>query len=292
MACLATLAELAAMLVVGAVAGNAGRPRARLPVGLFGVASTAHKTRMCTREAERRLGVMVELPETPAIRIMTIAARGPKCLLVPVIFHMAGHAFPRCIAIRCCQVTPLAGNGRMQPDERKPRQSVIKLHLGIPRLFIVAAGTVFALLPFVHVILRMAGHTVHCRFLHRHARFVTCRTLQSPVRSLEGKPGLRIMVKGRLLPAAGGMATLARRAVRPLVLVIRTVAGDTRHLQALGPPFPLVAGSAFEADMPARKRKACLSVMVKADGFPRRSHVTARTELPVRTLVSVVNLVT
>lgn len=247
---------------------------------------------MCTVEVERRLGVMVELPEAPAIRVVAIAARGPERLLVPVILHMAGHALPGCIAIRCRQVTSLAGNGRMKPDERKPRQPMIKLHLRIPRLFIVAAGAVFPLLPLVHVILGMTGHAVRCQLLSHHPGLVTRGTLKSPVGSLEGEPRLSIVVKDRFLPAAGRMATLARRAVRPFVPVVSPVAGDARHVQPLGPPFPLVAGNTFESDVPARERKACLPAMVKTDGLPGRSNVTARAKLAVRTLVGVVDLVT
>lgn len=152
---------------------------------------------------------MVELPEPPAIRIVAVAAGWPQRLLVPVILHVTGCAFPRCISISRCEVAPLAGDGSVKPHERKTRQPVIKLHLRIPGFLVVTARAVLPLLTLVHVILAMTADTAHRQLLRQNAGLVAGSAFQPLMRPPERELRLLRVVEGRGFPAACGVAALA-----------------------------------------------------------------------------------
>lgn len=90
-ACFASLAEVAAVYVVGAVTRDATLACSRTVAFLSLVASAANQIGVLPGQRKLRLSVVIEPPERPAVRIVAIAAAWTQGSLVLVVFCMA-HA--------------------------------------------------------------------------------------------------------------------------------------------------------------------------------------------------------
>ena len=89
---------------------------------------------------------------------MAVRTSPPQATVVGILVSMATDTRPWCIfkARRC--VARVASYCGVQPQEGKARDVMIKCHLMAPALFLVTVLAVSAQLPFVSVVLAMAGN--------------------------------------------------------------------------------------------------------------------------------------
>ncbi len=99
---------------------------------------------------------MIELPERPAIRVVTIPAPRAQRALMLVVLFVTSTAFDRCITVSGRQMAFLARRRRVKSDEGEARESMIEFHLRTPRDFVVAFPARLPLLPFVRVVFLVA----------------------------------------------------------------------------------------------------------------------------------------
>lgn len=97
---------------------------------------------------------------------------------------------------------------RMEPDQRETRQTVIKLDLGVPRLFVVALPAGHTLLPLMHVVLSMARNAGGCDLLRKDTALVTIFACGSRMSAAQREIGLGVVIERRLFPAARAVARL------------------------------------------------------------------------------------
>ncbi len=127
------------------------------------VAGVAIEAAMCPGQRIACLGVMIEAPSRPTIRVVaerTIGAQAPLVMLVPV----AGGACERRILEPGRAVTFLARHDGVPSNQRKSRDVVIEERYAAPIVLAVAPLAAGAELAFMPVILAVAGDAC-CREL-------------------------------------------------------------------------------------------------------------------------------
>ena len=123
------------------------------------MAAIAMELSMFTFEWVVCLLVVIELPEHPAIGIVTLVALLAEALVMIIVRSVAGHTAAFSIAIFRIQVTGLARGDVVHSDQWKPGQIVIEEDLVVPSRCIVATGAILSLLAFVDIIGPMAIDT-------------------------------------------------------------------------------------------------------------------------------------
>lgn len=149
--------ESTAVRVIAAMAGITIGGNGDSYRSLAGVAGVTFQPAMGARQRETRLGVMVETPKLPAIRVMASRAAPAQTPLV-VLVAMTGRALQRCIAETGRRVTVFAGNRRVQADQGKTRQVVIECDLLSPASLIVTSRTFLPQLALVGIVPAVAGN--------------------------------------------------------------------------------------------------------------------------------------
>ena len=177
-------------------------------------------------------GVVIELPERPAIRVMTARAVIAERLLVYIVLAVAVRATRGNILEGRGGVTLLAGRGGMQADQRELGQVMIEYHLVTPAGFSMATRTVFTLLAEMHIIGTVTINTA-CFQLIREAAPVTGIAQNLFMLALQWEVGLEAVIEAALCPRLLGMAGFAALAVPTMMCVVCTVAADTGGGQLL-----------------------------------------------------------
>lgn len=157
MAPLAALAKASAMLVIAAMTGVAGRGHAHFLAHRFAVACIAMESLVPAAEYEFGLGVVIETPERPSVRIVARSTFRPEAALVRVAFFVAVCAFESRPLVGGGEVAFLARHDGVQPDQREPRQIVIEEDFFGPAAGIMAAFALRAEATFVYVVALVAG---------------------------------------------------------------------------------------------------------------------------------------
>jgi len=103
------------------------------------------------------LGVVVELPDAPAIGVVAGIALGAERKLVNIVVLVARIAIQRIHLVAGVQMTFLARHGGMQADERKAGHVMVEDHALVPLLFAMAAGAFFTFLALMYVVAFMTG---------------------------------------------------------------------------------------------------------------------------------------
>ena len=107
-------------------------------------------------EHEAGLFVMIEEPQAPGIRVVTLLALVAKCALVRVVSLMTAGA-PDGSALELTGYVALGtGHSGMHAKQREASQVMIKHNVFAPSLLAVAPFTGAALLPFMDIICLMA----------------------------------------------------------------------------------------------------------------------------------------
>lgn len=179
-------------------------------------------------ENELGLGIVIELPETPPIRIMTVFAIWAETPFVLIIRLVTAHAIQPGVLVSVVQMAFFAGSDCVKADEGKSGEIMIEEHFHSPTPLIVTAFTILPFLASVDIILVVTDVAVGPQF------FLGC---WPPVASiagyldmfvLEGKFRLIVVVE-RSLPFLGCVADFALCIVTPLVSVVMLVAGVARR---------------------------------------------------------------
>jgi hypothetical protein len=118
---------------------------------------------MCTIQLVIRVNVVLELPQRPAIRVMTRFAARTQAVFMHIIRLMTDIAFTRCRFVCRREVALFARRYGMQPEQWKPRHIVFETHLA-PAVFVMAFLAAFPNLPAVYIICPMATETFGCKF--------------------------------------------------------------------------------------------------------------------------------
>ncbi len=184
----------------------------------------------------------------------------------------------------------LAGDRRVQADQREARHVVVERHLLTPTLLVVALLAPHAKLPFVRIVLLVARHAGHREFLAIDvalvARFALLGGMASPQRETRI---LRVIETGGL-PGLRPVARLAFHTVPATVHVLDLMTGDARGRQ----PLVALAGMTTSADdlgMRARERELRFGMIERLDLAPRFLRVAPVAGLAQPTLVAIVLLV-
>ena len=154
---LARPSELPLMLVVTAVASVTSRRRCGPLDILVPMAGMTMQAGMGAGQGEFRLFVVIESPAGPAVRIVTCGAIRTEAAFM-VLVLVASRAGPGHILERGRAMAILAGDHRMQANQRKAGQIVVEGDLLPPACFIVALLALCAELSGMRIIFLVAGH--------------------------------------------------------------------------------------------------------------------------------------
>lgn len=284
-ATLAITAKTTVMDVIAVVTGPAILGQCGIP-GRLTVAVAATQAAMGAREREFSCLAVVELPESPAIRVVAALALFAQPALVDILGLVASQAHDRRISIRTACMALLAGHADMQADERELRQVVIKADVVVPTAFLVAGlalvphrtgvcvvGGVATVAVPGHLLLlqdsRMAGVAVELLVGAAQPEFrlgmlfmvvVGHRPFLLAVAILAGRPeatGMPVgggmtaaaLLRQRCLEVAAPMAGVARKG---RVLALEWVVGSPAVIKSGRLPVSRsVAGGAIQAPRPA-----------------------------------------
>lgn len=132
MATPAILAELAVVNVVNAVANTTRGRKLDLAFYRSPVAGNTLESNVFAVQREARLGVVIEFPQVPSVRVMAGIAVWPQSAPMGIFIRMAIATSTGRFLKLLRQMTRFARNDRMQADEWKICQVVIKLDAGSP----------------------------------------------------------------------------------------------------------------------------------------------------------------
>jgi hypothetical protein len=122
------------------------------------------ETLMSAGQRILRLGAVIEAPSSPTVRIVTESAIRSQAALVKLILVATGASRPR-ILEQGRVMTFLAGDGGVQPDERKSRKIVIECHCPAPAGLSVALIAAVSELAVVGVIRPVAGDAARAQLV-------------------------------------------------------------------------------------------------------------------------------
>ncbi len=257
---------------------------------LRGMAGMAVEAPMGTRQRKMRLGIMVEAPERPCIRIVAKGAIGPEASFVMLVPMTGGARQPR-ILEPPRPVALFAGRDGMASDQGKPRDVVVEGSNAAPGALAVALLAAGAELAVMAVILAMAGHAGRRQLVAIEIAGVTGVAFYLRMGVPERKFGILVVIETDRRPLALFVAGFTPGAVPPAVDVLNAVAIDARRADALV-ALTDMAGRAADVAVGAPQRKLCLVVVVRLDPPPRRLAVAAVACFAETPLVRILRLVT
>lgn len=103
-------------------------------------------------ELEFSTHVMIKLPQFPTVRIVASCTFISQSIFVNIIVFVAIDAVRFNILKFGRKVTTFAGGNRVQSDEWKPAQVMIKLDIVSPGNFVMTSVATLILLPFVNIV--------------------------------------------------------------------------------------------------------------------------------------------
>src|SRR5689334_9516266 len=270
------------------MAAHAARAERGRLVG--GAAMAGVAVELAVPAVERKLGlaVVVEVPGLPVPGVVAGLAARSEPALVHVVLGMAGHALALRVLVARGGVAALAFDHRMPAEQRKVGARVVEAGL-LPGLLDVAAVAFRSELPFVLVVLLVAGDARALQLVAIQVARMAAVAFHLPVLAAQRILGLRVVVERDLRPRLGGVAGLAFLPEAALVLVVLLVAADARHRRFLE-DVALVAGLAFHRGVLAEQREARLRV-IEARLLPARLVVAVGARGAERPFVLVVLLV-
>ena len=146
--------------VVGVVLGMAATAAARqLDFSLDGtpVTGVAVDLPVRTPQREARLLIVIELPDLPAVRVVTQPALRPEPPEMDVLLAVAAVACDARILVARRRVALLAGGDGVEAQQRETREIVLEEDAHGPTSLVVAGVAAAALLSSVNVVRPMAG---------------------------------------------------------------------------------------------------------------------------------------
>lgn len=257
---------------------------------LRGVAGVAVEVAMGARQRKMRLGIMVEAPERPCVRIVAKGAIGPQASFVMLVPMTGGARQPR-ILKPPRPVALFAGRDGMASDQRKPREVVVEGSNAAPGALAVALLAAGAELAVMAIILAMAGHAGRRQLVAIEIAGVTGVAFYLRMGVPERKFRVPVVIETDRRPLVLFVAGLALGAVASAMDVLNPVAIDTRRANALI-ALTDVAGRAANVAVGAPQRKLCLVVVVRLNPPPCRLAVAAVACFTQTPFVWILRLVT
>jgi hypothetical protein len=154
---------------------------------------------------------VIEIPELPAVRVVTVVALRSEVAAMHVDGGMARRAIERGVLECLRNVAFFAWNECVRSDQRKAGEIVIEEYLVAPAALVVAPLAGLSFLAFVYVVRLVAGvaRSLELAFVAPFAMTVVARGLC--VLAAERVLGVPIVVEISRLPRRRHMATLALR---------------------------------------------------------------------------------
>jgi len=185
----------------------------------------------------------------------------------------------------------LAGHRRVQTDEGKAGYVMVEYHAFVPFLLIVAAGTLFALLALVNIVILMAGKTSITLLFFVHVAAMAVLAGDVLVRTLQWKFGVLVVGESSTTPFAAVMTVLAFAAVAPGVLVIVPVTLIAGGAQLDTVQFSGMANIAPNTGVGAGQLEFGIPVVIEDEFFPFLLVVALPALLAIASRVDVIDAV-
>lgn len=286
----AVAAELAAMNVVAAVAGDALLRQACPLVQRLLMTGAALQTSMRTIQGELSPGIVIEAPDTPVIRVVALGARVPQSTPVNVLIPMTLHAALGCVAEAAVGMARLAGHRGVQTDQWKAREVMVEGKIRRPCDLAVAALAVGAECTGMHVVAAVAGIAGRIQpFFGQYALVAGC-AVQAGVRAPQREIGSRV-VETHLGPPHRIVAVLTHGAVTTVVYIVAAVAGHALRLQGFAEIVANMARLAADIGVSGRKGEASLPQVIERGLFPGLRGMTVLAGSTAAAVVHIVHAV-
>lgn len=197
-----------------------------------GFAVTGLAIEFAVRKPEREAcAVVVEAPDQPVVRIVTLRTVATQAALVNVVAAMAVKALRPRFGENRGAVASLATECRVLPYQRETAQVVIESNFFEPAPIIVTARAGFAQSALVNVVLPMATVTIGLQLAFSDAVDMAGFANQFGVSALQRKTGVDVVIKGRRVPTLDIVAVAAVFTVRRFVnIVVAVTAVTIAHL--------------------------------------------------------------
>ena len=173
------------------------------------------------------LSVMVKQPKFPAIGVMAGFTFRPEAAKMRVIGRVAGYTFQLDLGKIIGDMAGLASDQKMQANQRKLRQIMVKCHIIAPALGAVAGFTFAPERAVMRVIRPVATHATGCGLVFKYIGRMAAITARLLVLSGEGKISILVVVKPDSAPFSANMAAFAAGAKTVLVDILNPVAPHT-----------------------------------------------------------------
>ncbi len=177
------------------------------------------------------------------------------------------------VAERLAGVALLAGDHRVQAQQRKSRQTVVETHTCRPSAFRMAFLTGLVLLSAMHVVLRVARLACSVELRLPYNARMAALTRDICVLSAQREVGLPV-IELFVRPAHGSVTRRTVGAETAFVLVVGGVAAHAGLLQ-LGLQAARVTAAALLGAMGAAQRELRVLVVIEADPIPCVAGVAA-----------------
>ncbi len=192
---LAMPSEVPSMDVVTTMTGETGLGRRHGALHRTHMTVLAGQAAVFPPQREFALSIVIETPDTPAVRRMTPPAATTQAPLVDVVAIVTVPAGPSRPAIAPIEMTVLAGGRRMQAEQRKTRQGMVESNPLPPAVGIMAPGAVPAEPAVVHVVRPMTGPTTSIELAPNIAAFVASDAVDLAMPPEEGIVGIPIVTE-------------------------------------------------------------------------------------------------
>ncbi len=190
---------------------------------------------------------MIETPKLPTIWIMTtLAVRAKGSLVCRIIVTSAARFCRVLVGLRAMAI--LAWHNRMETNQRKLREIVIKNDLLAPIGLVVATFTALSKLPIMGVIRLVTGHTGHWQFISEEIAFVAAVAFNLFMSAFKREQGRLGVVEAYGLPLFWRMTGLAFLAI-PAAMDILNLVAINASVRQVFVAFTNVAHGAFDGFM-------------------------------------------
>jgi hypothetical protein len=182
------------------------------------------ETLMSSGQRILRLGAVIEAPSSPTVRVVTESAIRSQAALVKLILVATGASRPR-ILEQGRVMTFLAGDGGVQPDERKSCKIVIERHCLAPCGVSMALIAAISELAAVGIILLVTGDATRAQLVAKEIAGMAIVAFDLDVAPSQRKPR-PAMIELNSGPFVLTVAVFAFRAVATEVNVLDAVTRD------------------------------------------------------------------
>ncbi|HEY6257721.1 MAG TPA: hypothetical protein VIY51_18220 [Xanthobacteraceae bacterium] len=278
------------MRVVLAVAGIAIRGQRNLGDIPGDVAGLAIKTAVRPGQRVARLGIVIEAPPRPAIRVVAERTVRPQATFMMLI-AVAGDARERRVLKQQRAMAFLARHDGMAPDQGKSRDVVIEGSCSAPAglaVTLVASAAEPALVP---VILSVTGHAGRCQLVAIEIARVAAVAPDFRVRGPQWKLCRFVVIKVKRRPLVLVVTAFALCAVPSGVDILDPVAIHTCDADVLV-AFAGMAHGTGHATMRTLKRELRAVVVERLYATPCRLGMTTVACFSETPLMRIVRLVT